>query len=163
MPGMVEREAGMVEREASAPEPGEARTIVQRIGEHVLSFEPPDLLLGVPCGSITSSDLHEMIAFIEHHAAGLPYVLVLVDVSELGTVASDVRKASGDLSKAFPYRGMAFHGASFQARLFVRLLWNTMNLFSRRDNPAHFASTEAEARAWLLERRRVLNAPGSGS
>lgn len=153
--------ANMVEQEGSALDPGQAQALVQRIGQHILSFEPPDLILGVPNGDITASDLPGMIAFVEHHAAGLPYVLVLVDISELGEVSPDVRKASADLSKALPYHGMAFYGASFQARLFVKLLWNVMNLFSGRDNPAHFARTEEEARAWILERRKVINAPGS--
>lgn len=133
--------------------------IEQHIGQHGASFEEPGLFVIRTQGDLGPEDIVGLAAFIHERAVGRRYLLVLGDARGLGEISAEARKAAVRVSKQLPYRGIALHGASFQARVVTRLLMGAAHLlFGSSDNPTRFFDTEAEARAWLHERTRQLAA-----
>lgn len=128
------------------------------LGRHEAHFEEPDLLVIVTRGPLSAVEMNLLSDYIIDLAAPMEHLLVLADIRELGEIPPDSRRVLAVRTGPVPYRGIAIFGGSFQVRLLSKLLVGAVNLFSRprRDNPVHFCDTEAEARAWIEQRRRVL-------
>jgi hypothetical protein len=136
------------------PERGE---IVTQVGAHTISFEAPVLLRIVVRGDVSSEDLRRLIAFTTAETRGCRAVLVMADLRAMGSLSAETRKVAAERVDEIPYRGMAFHGASFQARIFAKLALSVMWLAGPgRNCPAVFVDTEEEARAWIARRMGEL-------
>lgn len=133
-----------------------------QIGPHTLLFEPPRIIHFVVRGEVTAQHAVEMGAFVKARTADQRFVLALADMSGFGGVSSEARKAAGREVSETPYAGMALVGASFEARLMVKLVFGALRIFAPgRAVQAAFFDTEAEARAWLEEcERRLLAEKG---
>lgn len=131
--------------------------IQRQIGRHSIAFEPPAVVHFVLMGDVSAQEAELMAAFVQEHSGGLPFILALLDVSDLGGIPAETRKEAARLSAQFPYRGLAFCRASFRARVITTLLGSALRLFARgADNPFRYFETEAEARSWLAKRAREL-------
>lgn len=129
-----------------------------QVGRHTISFEPPWLVNYVVRGALSADEMLRFAAFVDEHASGCSFVLALADLRELGAVPVETRRTAAYSIPRFPYRGMAFHGGSFQARIITKLVLGAARLLARDDqNPVRFFDTEGEARAWLAERARELD------
>ncbi len=129
-------------------------------GGSFVRFEPPDLCIGTFVGDITPEDMAAMFDDLRRFSRGRPHVLTLADLTRCGTLSAAARKAAADAGKGLPVRGAAVVGASFQMRMFATLMTRALNLFNGASdtyNPLRFFDTEAEARAWLAERRRSVS------
>ena len=129
-----------------------------QIGEHTVGFEAPDLVVTTYRGVISEQDAREMSQFIVPHTTGLPYVLSLVDASEFRGISEDGRYAIREFVHVIPFRGIACHSANFTIRTLGTIMVRALNLISGRDCPIVFPRNEAEARAWLIERRKQIAA-----
>lgn len=128
------------------------------IGPHTVSFEPPDLICVTARGTLKVTEVGAFAERSHELSEGLPYVLMLADLSAFTDVSIDARKAASRISSSsrVPFRGMACGGAHFGTRLAVKLLLTTANLVAgRADNPIEFFEDEAAAREWLAGRRRA--------
>ena len=121
-------------------------------------WEAPDVIHAQYIG-----DLHaEHMRAAQEEAAvwlkGAPYFFTLIDVSQLGSVSADARRAmatNGEAAKTS--RGIAIVGASFHFRALGTMVARAIAiLHSHVDNPIRFFSTEDEARVWLAERRSLI-------
>jgi hypothetical protein len=109
-------------------------------------------------GDLSKSDIGILAEAFLAHSVGQRRLLLWVDMSRCGTVSPEARRAVAEGMRDVPFRGIAFVGASFQLKLLAALVVNALSLFTRRDNPATFVQSAAEAQAWLDARRRVLDA-----
>lgn len=128
------------------------------VGQHEVRFEEPDLIWISIRGDLSSDETRLLGGYIVEAAGHRDHVLILGDLSGLAEIPSEARREIAERTAAVPYGGMAFFGGSFQGRLIAKLIVGAMNVFSSRsrDNPIRFFEAEAEARAWLEERRQGL-------
>ncbi|WP_437774315.1 hypothetical protein [Sorangium sp. So ce1097] len=124
-----------------------------RVGEH---GDTLDLILR---GDVAPDEVARIFDFMASRFAGRSYMLVTGDVSELGHVTAASRRAiMKEAGRAPPIRGLAYHRASFGARVITELVMRTYVFVTGADLPVHFAEDEAGALAWLATRRKQLAA-----
>lgn len=123
-----------------------------------LRFEPPDLLVATLLGELDASDTGRITAEARRVAVGRSWALLLCDISRITGLTSEARRTAADGFRSVPVRGIAFWGGDSRGRAQGTLMGHAMNLLSnRRDEcPLRFFSSEAEARAWLAQRRDEL-------
>jgi len=137
--------------------------VEKNLGRHTVGFEPPALLRFVARGEILPEEIEKFAAFAEEQTRGQPFVLTLTDLTELGAISVATRKTAMRATANIPYRGMAYFGGSFQARLLTKLALRALQLVLRgTDNPMRFFDAEDDARVWLAERARTLSARPNG-
>lgn len=122
-----------------------------------LRFEAPDLLVATLIGELDAADTGRIAA--EARSVGLRrWALLLCDISRIGSLTSEARRTAADGFRSVPLRGIAFWGGDSRGRAQGTLMGHAMNLLSdRRDEcPLRFFASEAEARAWLTQRRDDL-------
>jgi hypothetical protein len=134
-----------------------------KIGDHRLAFEPPDLLKSTIRGDIDERQMGEFVSIVLNLASARPYLLALADLHEMGDIPPEARKIAVRMRNRITFRGMAFYNGRFRTRIVIKFILGAVNLLSpTADNPLRFCEDEAEARAWLEERRRAVAAMGVG-
>jgi hypothetical protein len=144
---------------------GTKKTSMQRVpcgddeGSSV-TIEPPDVCLWRLVGPVSADTMRELYEVQWQFSQGKPYLLVLVDLSRVGPVSREARKVSAEgprNGQTMPVRGTAVFGASFHVRVLMTLVTKALRVMypeTAADNPTAYFETEADARAWLDERRR---------
>jgi hypothetical protein len=128
-----------------------------RVGDHSISFEPPDVLKTSLRGDVTPEDVRAIAAFIRRASPGPRPTFILADVADLREVAREARREAVKEPAYARYRGIAVYNASFQVRVLMKFVLLAFNLIAGvTDNPMEFFATETEARRWIDERRRTL-------
>ncbi len=126
------------------------------IGRHAFWFESPDLLCAEVHGDVSADEMSRFAAYARARAGECASLLVLADLSELGEVPVEARKAAR-AAVGIQYQGTAVYGASFHQRLAATLVMGALRLLSRNEsNRMSFVGTEAEARRWIAARRLAL-------
>jgi hypothetical protein len=128
-----------------------------------ITIEEPDVAYWCLAGDVTTDDIQAIYEVQTKFCEGKPYIFVLVDVSEIRSISADARRAAAEGPKignsTLPVRANAVVGASFHFRIVGTLIAKAAKLIHRsRENPTRFFETEAEARAWLVERRLEIAA-----
>jgi hypothetical protein len=119
-------------------------------------FEAPDVVVIQTQGVVGVDDILQTSDPMKELVRGMPYVLLLVDMSGQTHISPEARKAAAKGSEGIPFRGTVLYGASFATRAAGQMMMTVLNAVTRTDNPSKFVETEAEARAWIDERRRTL-------
>jgi hypothetical protein len=65
-----------------------------RIGPHVVRYEPPDIVFMKFVGDISGPDVREVVTTIRSRTRGYDYLLLLIDLSDTGSVLPEARSAS---------------------------------------------------------------------
>jgi hypothetical protein len=129
-----------------------------------LRFEAPDLLVSMLVGDVSAADTARLAAEARRHASGRSFVLALFDIGRLGTPTHEARRVALDGFRNVPTRGMAFHSGAIRNRVLPSLVTTALNLFSSSTRnpqcPVRFFGSEAEARAWLTQRRDEMRREG---
>jgi hypothetical protein len=127
-----------------------------QFGAHTLHLEPPDLYVITRVGTTSKSEMAASINEIARFAQGKPWILGIVDVRQAGSVPTDAREPWLRLPSNL--RGWAF----ILSKPWQRPVIFAMNASNPayRNIPSGWCYTEAEARAWIEERRRALQVPG---
>ncbi|HVK64293.1 MAG TPA: hypothetical protein VM694_07460 [Polyangium sp.] len=130
-----------------------------RIGGHLFRWEPPDLGHLVYSGDLDGPTSVALTRGARRFTLGKPRVFLLVDMSKLGRISREARTTSAEGGKDLALRGTAIVGASSHLRVLAGLVTRAIALlYGDSDNPTRFFATEAEARAWIVERRREIDA-----
>ncbi|MDC3954010.1 STAS/SEC14 domain-containing protein [Polyangium jinanense] len=87
---------------------------------------------------------------------GHSHVFWLIDIGRLGAVLPGARTRAATTPVRPENKGMVLFNGSFRQRVVVKLVDKATSLLQPNTPPLVFSSTEAEARAWIDERRRVL-------
>ena len=108
-------------------------------------------------GDIDGDEVRRIIRESRVFTVGERYVLTLLDLSQVKSISSEARKAAVEIRGDVAARGTAIFGVSGHLRIVMSLLMRALQLLHQRaDRPVLFFHTEEEARAWLAERRNVL-------
>ena len=127
-------------------------------GPHRVWLEPPDLVCAKISGDVKPGHLRISTDFQRAVAATTGQIFFLADVRDLGTIDVATRKDVGHL-RTVPYQGLVIYGATFRARLLMKMLLSTIRLFSSElDGILVFVESEAEGRRWIEARRAALKA-----
>jgi hypothetical protein len=125
-------------------------------GSTIFRWEPPDTCFLVLVGDVSGEDMRRLIAAALAQTASMTYTFGLIDMSRLGAVAPEARLVAKNEATAIPMRGTAVFGASFHHRVIATLINKAGSILKKDHQPIAFFATEAEARAWLTERREAL-------
>jgi hypothetical protein len=133
---------------------------VVQIGRHSAAADG-DLVTLRMRGRLSVEELRRSLRVVEQSLEEQGRVFVLVDHSEIGETGPEIRRELAEWARARRLSGIAVCGASLGLRavsgLLVRgiaLLYDRPDLIER----VAFVRTEAEARAFLAERRARLDA-----
>lgn len=130
-----------------------------RVGAQLFRWEPPDTGYVTYSGDLDGPTVTAFTGEVSKFTSRQPRVFTIVDVSKVGRVNADARKASARGGKDVPMRGIAIVGASAHLRIISSLVSRAMDaLFRDIETPTRFFQTEAEARAWIAERKHALDA-----
>jgi len=128
-------------------------------GKHAVHYERGSgIIYLVHFGTIEAEDAHIIRKAIDDICdlapPGEPGFL-LVDTTNAGGISNDARKVftSSRLMERETY--IAHFGASFGARIFINLMMKALS-FSSYKMHVNLVASEAEARAWLLEKKQGL-------
>lgn len=128
-------------------------------GGSFIRFEPPDTCFVVFVGDVDASLMRAMNEELWRAAHDKPYIFLLQDHSRAGPMSPEARKLAVDGTRNLRVAGAASFGASFTMRVILSLLARAHTLFRKETGQVlYFFRDEAEARAWIAERRRALEA-----
>lgn len=128
----------------------------QPIDKHSLRLEPPDILALRVSGEVSKDDMSRLIEEMIRIAAERQRLFCLCDSSKVTSVDADARKVAAALLPSIAVEAIAVFGMSFQIRVLTTLIIKAAALLSRANSspPTVIFDTEAQARAWLDQRRR---------
>lgn len=93
-----------------------------------------------------------------------PDVFGMLNVSRIGEVTPEARIVARKLASQVILRASMVIGASFQYRVLALLINKATALLSHtKSRPLHFFDSEAEARAWVAEARKIDGPLAGGS
>ncbi|MDI1430432.1 STAS/SEC14 domain-containing protein [Polyangium sorediatum] len=132
-------------------------------GETFALTEEPDLIVWRMIGHVSGDDIRRLFDVQQRFCEGWPHAFVLVDVRRAEHFTPEARRiaAEGPAGGAvvLPIRANAVVGASFHIRVLGTLVSRAAALLNPTNTaPLRFFETEPEARAWLAERSREINA-----
>jgi hypothetical protein len=135
-------------------------TYEPNIGKQTTLFEPPDIIYLKLSGTCTWEEGAEINRRHREWGATADRIFYLVDLAELERIDPEVRKDATKTMALVPTRGMVGFSAPLKARVIAKLIFTALNLFSNKADriPLGFVDTEQEARKWIEERRRELDA-----
>lgn len=124
-------------------------------GNCSIRFEPPDLIATRLSGQISATDVSLAMAEVDRVAGERGRLFSVCDASRGSGITAEARRVFADYSPNSPLEAVGIYGASFQMRIFLKLLVAANELLhsSRRTTRLKIFATEAEARAWIEERR----------
>ncbi len=130
------------------------------IGNQTTFFEAPDIIFLKLKGACVWEEGSEINRRHREWGKDLDRVFFLIDLSELDRIDPEVRKDATRTLAEVPLRGMVGFSAPIKAKVIAKLIFTALNLFSKKADrvPLNFTATEEEARAWIAERRRELDA-----
>src|SRR5262245_51259546 len=98
--------------------------------------EPPDICVWRCVGYVSAADIRAMYDVQSQFAESKRYLLVLVDLTKIGAVPAETRKAAAERREVMPVRGTAFFGGSFHFRVVTKAVSTAIRLlFKPPDNP----------------------------
>jgi hypothetical protein len=129
------------------------------IGKQTTYFESPDIIFLKLRGAVTTDEGLEINNRHREWGKTVDRIFFLIDLEELDRIDPDVRKDATRTLAEVPLRGMVGFAAPLKAKVIAKLIFTALNLFSNKADrvPLHFTATEAEARAWIEQRRRELD------
>lgn len=131
----------------------------EQFGRQLTACEEPDIIYLKLVGDVTDEEVKAVNDMNLAFARGRARVFYLVDMSELATLSSSVRKAAIEALNQMPLQGLSIYQAPLTARVLAKLIITGMRLFGK-NIPLQFSDSEAEARAWIAQ-RRALPAPSA--
>jgi hypothetical protein len=129
------------------------------LGTHEIRIEGDTIFL-IQQGDYSLDDALKTHAEIEGVLNKLGRVFVLVDQSHAGQTSPEARRSITEWNKRHRASGSAVFGGSRVSRAAATLVITAIRLFKPDTAPTIFTESEAEARAWIAERRqKLLGAP----
>jgi len=117
-------------------------------------WDPPDTVFVAIIGDISPAESDRLTGEIRRLTLDKPRAFLLSDVRRVGEVGTETRNRWIDAMKSVDICGTAIFGASFYIRVIATLGHKIGKVLHGRDNnPYFFCDTEAQARAWIEERR----------
>lgn len=131
----------------------------EQIGRQSTACEEPDIIYLKFVGDVTDEEVKAINEMHLEFARNRARVFFLVDMSELATLSSSVRKSAIAALNQMPLQGLSIYQAPLTARVLAKLIITGMRLFGK-NIPLQFSDSEAEAREWIAQ-RRALSAPST--
>jgi hypothetical protein len=134
----------------------------QDIGAHAWRLEPPDLFCLDVVGDVCADDARRVVGALARCFRSAGRLYTLTDLSRMGDISHEGRKASVYKDEPFELRAQLFVGAGFAQRVVIKLIISADRLVRRDTDPAPllFFDAEPEARAWIEQDRQRRSAPG---
>jgi hypothetical protein len=126
------------------------------VGKHRVELREPDVGYLEWHGLVTPDEFRELVEEVATRCASWPWMLIMVDQSDLEAIPPESRKVAPELSARLPLRGIVVWGGSPVIRAIAMLIMKMINLLRRGDNPIASVADAASAQVWIEKRRLVL-------
>lgn len=134
----------------------EAEGKIFSFGAHKLRLDPPDVIFMDLIGDVTEANIKDFLVLVDQLGGGVGPVILIQDLTKVGTFTSGARKAIADDPRSEQIRSVICMGASFQTRVIITMIEKAGRLLNRKLATTCFASDEADLRRILaLERARL--------
>lgn len=121
----------------------------QKVSEHLVHFEPPDLFTIHLDGAVAREQIGTFASLLGR-AQGTFYMII--STAKLTSVDSQAKRGVGELPRA---AGIAYVGASRQMKLILSLMDKVYTVLNYgKNSPITFVATEEEAGQWVDDLRR---------
>ncbi|MCA9704597.1 MAG: STAS/SEC14 domain-containing protein [Myxococcales bacterium] len=107
-------------------------------------------------GTITEDQARYLLQQTADHSAGLPYVLMTVDISRMDKATPESRRVSAQIMKQMPPRVIAVIGGTFSQRIVSKLVLKATEILGGGLQASAFFRDEDEAKVWLDEQTRIF-------
>jgi len=133
---------------------------IHRPGAQMTALELPDIVHLKLSGEVLLDECKEINRAHAEFAEEVPYFFYMIDLSDLSNIPAAVRREASETVKTLPLRGTIIYNSSLRARVLGKLLLTAANMFRSgpNSNPVDFVDTEADARAWVDQRRKQIAA-----
>jgi hypothetical protein len=133
-------------------------------GETSVRLEPPDTLHSVFVGLSLPARMSAICDEYDRLTAGMGHVFHLVDIHRTISGSMKARRVLAQRTARIPFGGTAVIGGGVQIRALARVVIRAFELLNPRfkEAPTRFFDREEQARAWIAERRRIVQREGSG-
>ena len=127
------------------------------LGSHRL-WREADVIGMQFAGALTLADAQALRALIHVVRGEHGCCYMLADATGLTGIATEARKSLAEWDRSDPdgrISGVGVHGINFAMRVLSIMTLSAVKLMTRRPVSVHFASDEAEARAWISHQRSL--------
>ncbi len=135
-------------------DPRPVRTVL--VGSHIVEFDAEDACLVRLVGEVSGEDVSRILDLFESLARGSGPAYLLIDLAGVGEMSREARQISGLRQLPPAYAGLVVFGGNYQQQLIAKFAttggWLLRGRKLGKPRPVCVA-TEAEARAWLAEKR----------
>ncbi|MFO0578740.1 MAG: hypothetical protein U1A78_32460 [Polyangia bacterium] len=129
-----------------------------QIGKHLLRIEQDVVFIRVK-GEITAPEIVALLDRLVLIDRQYGRVFEIVDAREAGPITAATRHENAQWYRNNRLNAdLVVYNASLVVRTVFTLFMNALRLFDKADVNMHFVATEAEAVAWVAERRKKLKA-----
>jgi hypothetical protein len=129
----------------------------QHIGKHEICVEN-DVVLCRYHGAVSIEEIIAIHTLIERQMSVHGRLFQLCDLSDMDDLNRDVRAWIAKWSKEHRLAGLALFGGSLVVQVAATMIERVARLLHRSDTPpVYFCRTEAEARAWLEQKRQAAS------
>jgi hypothetical protein len=137
----------------------------QRAGGHTYRCESAGIVFISIGGDLAEDEVASFFGAFGRlcDTSGLAHVFWLVDIGRLGSMSPGARTRAAKTPVRRENKGMVIFNGTFRQRVVVTLVDKATSLLQPEAPPLVFLSTEAEARAWIDNRRRKLETRGEPS
>lgn len=109
-------------------------------------------------GKITEAQARSLLGRAAEHATGLPYILMEVDISDMGGATPESRRVSAEILRSMPRRIIAVFGGSFTQGIVAKLVLKATEMLSGGQQVSGIFDNHAEATAWLKQKAEQIEA-----
>jgi len=126
-------------------------------GPSEMVFEEPDTVRMALRGDFDGDTAARMMEQVITWAEARPFVLLLLDLTGVGSISPAARRALTSNGHRLPPRALALHGGNFTVRVVTNMMERASWLRGSRNRWVRHSPDEAAARGWLDEMRRKLS------
>ena len=123
-----------------------------QIGAHRIVIED-DVLLAYVSGPWLLAEMTEFLGLCEQTSARLGSVYLVTIVGPGYSLPADSRKYIAEWGRGHAVSGNVIVGAPFAMRALITIIARASQMVGARSTEVVFTATEAEARAWLVQRK----------
>lgn len=127
--------------------------IQPQVGKHLAKIEGDTLYFRL-VGDLNLQEVLEYFKLAEKVVADRGSVYLVDDISGLGSVPPEVRRAAGDWLGNSSCHGVALYGGSVAARTIALLVVGVTRMLGKLSFPIVFVKSEQEARDWIRLQHR---------
>lgn len=127
----------------------------QHFGKHWLRDEGDGLIFLKYSGNLTLPEVEQLAELVAEVAKDVPDIFMIFDVTDATTIEPAARRFCMKWLSGGRFAGAANFGGGLVVRTMGEMLMSALRHLRQSALPTTFVKTEAEARQWIADQRRL--------